>query len=107
MHMIMSSVNKNKPDAENLSENERLRRLRTLVDVTAVLLRQAGFSLEESLRLMENTRGYALRLFPCRERTYDLIYSSRFSRIMEERFGAKWQNHPQRLTLMGHLATGE
>ena len=100
-------MDENQPEPESLSEEKRLRRLRTLVDVTAVLLRQADLTLDEALLLMQKTREHALELFPCRSLTYDMIYTSRFSRILEERFGAKWQNHPRRLSIMARLTGGD
>jgi len=32
------------------------------------------------------TRQYALRLFPDKEQTYDLIYRPRFQRLMAEKY---------------------
>ena len=67
-------------------EEKNIRRLRFMVDLTEAVLVQADLTLQESLNLMENTKKAALVLFPGKESVYDLIYTSRFRRIVEERF---------------------
>jgi hypothetical protein len=57
-----------------------------MVDLTEVVLMQSDLTLQESLGLMENTKKAALVLFPEKEFVYDLIYTPRFRRIVEERF---------------------
>lgn len=67
-------------------EEKNMRRLRLIVDLTEAVLVQSDLTLQESLNLMENTKKAALLLFPGKESVYDLIYTSRFRRIVEERF---------------------
>jgi hypothetical protein len=67
-------------------ENKNIRRLRFLVDLTEAVLMQSDLTLQESLNLMENTKKAALALFPEKEFVYDLVYTPRFRRIVEERF---------------------
>lgn len=67
-------------------EEKRMRRLRRIVDLAAAVLMQSDLSLPEALRLLENTRKAALGLFPDKESVYDLIYTPRFRRILNERF---------------------
>lgn len=67
-------------------EEKNMRRLRFIVDLTEAVLVQSDLTLQESLNLMENTKKAALVLFPGKESVYDLIYTSRFRRIVEERF---------------------
>lgn len=67
-------------------EERRMRRLRFLVDLTEAVLMQSDLSLEQSLRLMDDTRRAALTIFPGKGEVYDLIYSRRFGRILAERF---------------------
>ncbi len=63
-----------------------MRRLRFVVDLAQAVLMQSDLTLQESLDLMENTKKTALALFPDKESVYDLIYTPRFRRIIEERF---------------------
>ena len=57
-----------------------------MVDLTEAVLMQSDLTLQESLDLMEKTKKAALVLFPEKEFVYDLIYTQRFRRIIEERF---------------------
>jgi hypothetical protein len=69
-------------------EQQRLRQLRLLVDVTAqVLAEDDHLILCEALRLIEAARTAALRLFPEKCDTFDLIVRPRLERIVFERFG--------------------
>ena len=76
-----------KPDKEALSTEEiKLKRLRRLVDFTAALLWQADLTLSEAQKLVADARTRALELFPDKEETFDLIYGSRFRRILAEKY---------------------
>jgi hypothetical protein len=76
------------PTAEAIAEEgRRLRRLRTLVDLTAATLYQADISPGEGIDLVVSCRDSAMRLFPGREETFDLLYRPRLMRILQERFG--------------------
>ena len=68
------------------AEELRLRRLRSIVDLTAVLIWQADLSLSDAQKLIDDARVKALRLFPDKGETFDLIYGSRFRRILVERY---------------------
>lgn len=67
-------------------EEKRMRRLRLIINLAEAVLMQSNLSLKESLDLVENTKRAALSLFPDKEFVYDLIYSPRFRRIIDERF---------------------
>ncbi len=67
-------------------EEKRMRRLRFIVDLTEAVLMQSDLSLPEALGIMENTKKAELSLFPDKEGVYDLIYTPRFRRIVDERF---------------------
>ncbi len=72
---------------EDLRQEEKnVRRLRFVVDLAEAVLMQSDLTLQESLDLMENTRKAALALFPDKEFVYDLVYTPRFRRIIEDRF---------------------
>ncbi len=65
-------------------ENRRLRRLRLVVQLALEVIAQGEMSYEEASELALATRRVALQLFPGKEQTYDLIYWSKFQRLMSE-----------------------
>jgi hypothetical protein len=67
-------------------EEKNMRHLRMVVDLAQAVLTQSDLTLQESLDVMENTKKTALALFPDKEFVYDLVYTPRFRRIIEERF---------------------
>jgi hypothetical protein len=71
---------------EILVESRRVRQLQVVVDLVTNLLRQSDLPVEEAAALVAQTRQYALRLFPGREETYDLLYQSRFKRLLAEKY---------------------
>lgn len=75
-------------DEELREEQQRLRKLRLLVDVTAQLLAEDDqLILCEALRLIDAARTAAVRLFPEKCDTFDLVVRPRLERIVFERFG--------------------
>ena len=78
----------NGPTAEEIAEEQsRLRRLRSLIDLTVATLYQADITPEEAIDLVVSCRRSALSLFPGREETFDLLYRPRLLRAVSERFG--------------------
>ena len=76
-----------KPDKEAVRAEEfRLKRLRYLMDFTAALLWQADLTLVQAQKLIADAREKALELFPDKGETFDLLYGSRFRRILAERY---------------------
>jgi hypothetical protein len=67
-------------------EEKNMRHLKLVVDLAQAVLMQSDLTIQESLDLMENTKKTALALFPDKEFVYDLVYTPRFRRIIEERF---------------------
>jgi hypothetical protein len=68
-------------------EEQRLRRLRLLVDVTAqVLAEDSSLTFCEAIRLIDAARTASMRLFPEKEQTFDLVIRPRLERIVLERF---------------------
>ncbi len=64
-----------------------MRRLRFIVDLAqAVLQQQPDLTLREAFDLVRDTKKAALNLFPDKEQVYDLIYATRFRKIIRERF---------------------
>jgi hypothetical protein len=73
---------------EKLMEEEKnMRRLRFIVDLAqAILMQQSDLTLKEAFTIMRDTKKAALNLFPDKEHVYELIYASRFRKIITERF---------------------
>jgi hypothetical protein len=69
-----------------LDEERKLRRLRRAMDLTAALLWRVDLTLEEARDVIDHAKQTALQLFPGKEETFDLIYGSRFRRILTEKF---------------------
>ncbi len=68
-------------------ENQRIRRLRLIVDLTlARLFQDPDLSLLDALQAVERCRDAALDLFPGKERAFDLIYRPRFERVLHRRW---------------------
>lgn len=69
-----------------LDEERKLRRLRRAMDLAAVLLWRVDLTLEEAQDVVNHAKQTALQLFPDKEETFDLIYGSRFRRILTEKY---------------------
>jgi hypothetical protein len=72
--------------AEIREENRKVRRLQIVVDLVSNVIRQSDLPIEEALEMVASTRRFALRLFPDKEATYDLIYQPRFRRLLSEKY---------------------
>ena len=68
------------------AEERKIRRLRRAMDVAAALLWRVNLTLEEAQDVVGHAKDTALQLFPDKEETFDLIYGSRFRRILVEKF---------------------
>lgn len=68
-------------------ETRRIRRLQRVVAVAQQMLATQVRTRGEALVLIEGVREYALKLFPEKGGTFDLIYGPRLERICRERFG--------------------
>jgi hypothetical protein len=71
---------------EILEEGRKVRRLQIVVNLVMSVLRQSEIPVEEAAELVAQTRAYALSLFPDKEATYDLLYESKFQRLMVEKY---------------------
>jgi hypothetical protein len=69
-----------------LEEERKLLRLRRSMDLAATLLRQVDLTLEEAQDVVQHAKRTALKLFPDKEATFDLIYGPRFRRILVEKY---------------------
>lgn len=78
-------------DRARLIEDERkkMRRLRLIVDLTTgVLYQDPDLTLPEARELVSGLRRAALRMFPGKERTFEIVLRPRFDRILRERWGS-------------------
>lgn len=73
-------------DKEAEEENRRIRTLRLLVDFSLAYLAQTKLPLEEAQAVVNGVKKQALRLFPDKEETFDLIYLPRFRRLLREKY---------------------
>ena len=88
--LYMNGQKENHPvtaDKEALAAEERkIRRLSRAMDLTAALLWRVELTLEEAQDVVNHAKLTALNLFPGKEETFDLIYGSRFRRILVEKY---------------------
>ena len=69
-----------------IAEEKKLRRLGRAMDVAAALLWRVDLTLEEAQDVVSHAKQTALKLFPGKEETFDLIYAPRFRRILAEKY---------------------
>lgn len=76
-----------RPDPQALrEENRKLRYLKFLVDLALQEIRAGRYTQEEAVRVVENVRAQALKLFPGKETAFDMLYRPRFQRAIAETF---------------------
>jgi hypothetical protein len=71
---------------ELLEEEKKLRRLRFIVDFAMEYIKTQEVSHDEAISVIEGVKKHAMKLFPEKESTFDLIYLSRFKRLLNEKF---------------------
>ncbi len=71
---------------EIMEEEKKLRRLRFIVDFALEYIRTQEVSHDEAISVVEGVKKHALKLFPEKETTFDLIYLSRFKRLLNEKY---------------------
>ena len=67
-------------------EARRYRRMQFLMDLTMHTIAQSPMTYEEAQQLIQSARDAALRLFPGKDETFEMIYMSRFRRLLAEKF---------------------
>lgn len=67
-------------------ENRNLRYLRFIVDLALSEIRGGRYTRSQAEKVADNIRSQALKLFPGKELTFDLIYRPRFQRAITETF---------------------
>jgi len=69
-------------------ENQRRRRLQFLMDLTLATIAQSAMQEGEAWDLIRSARTAALRMFPGKDLAFEMIYMSRFKRLMAEKYAA-------------------
>ena len=82
----MKPLEREPEKAEIDEENRRVRMLRLLVDFSLTYLAQTNLALTEAQAVVEGVKKQALRLFPEKEETFDLIYLPRFQRLLRDKY---------------------
>lgn len=77
-----------RPNQEIAVEEEarRYRRMQFLMDLTLVTIAQSPMTYNEAAELIESAKTAALNLFPGEEEKFDMIYLSRFRRLIADKF---------------------
>ncbi len=70
-------------------EEEKMQRLKKIVDQAAGILMDALLSEREARMIIEETRTRVLSLFPDKTEEFELIYRPRFERMLEENAGVQ------------------
>ncbi|TET40491.1 MAG: hypothetical protein E3J63_03275 [Elusimicrobia bacterium] len=68
-------------------ENRKIRRLKMMVNLGLAVLRQERLSRKKAEEMVESIRRSALRMFPGKETTWEIVYAPRFRRTIEDRWG--------------------
>jgi hypothetical protein len=77
-----------KPTPQEIAEeNKKIRTLRFMVDFSMTLISQGMMTREEAIEQLEKVKKFALRLFPDKEEAFEIIYTPRFMRIINEIYG--------------------
>ncbi|HVN95352.1 MAG TPA: hypothetical protein VMT62_02895 [Syntrophorhabdaceae bacterium] len=67
-------------------EEKKLRRLRFIVDFALDFIRTQELTHDHAIAVVEGVKKQALKLFPGKEETFDMIYAPRFKRVLNEKF---------------------
>ena len=68
-------------------ERKNVRRLQLMISmVMSTISQDDRMPVEEARELIASARKAALRMFPGKEFTYDLLYRPRFQRLMREKY---------------------
>jgi hypothetical protein len=73
---------------EIIEENRKVRFLRHLVDFSILAIQESDLSIGEAEGMVDEVKRAACGLFPGKEGVFELIYRSRFNRVIQERFGS-------------------
>ncbi len=71
-------------EREIQDEEKKIRKLQSLISIATHVILQGSIPFDEAQKFLEGVRQAALTLFPDKGDVYDLIYGSRFRRLMSE-----------------------
>jgi hypothetical protein len=71
---------------EEKEENKKIGRLRFVFDFAMEYIRTQSITHDDALKVVDEVRKFALNLFPGKEGAFDIIYASRFKRLLNEKF---------------------
>ncbi len=71
-------------EAALAAERQRLRRMKTVVDLACAVIAQGRLSRPEAEDVAAAARAQVLALFPDKEATWDLVLAPRFRRLIAE-----------------------
>ena len=72
---------------EDAQERQNLRRLQIMMQLLLATIRQdRSITVDDAAQMVANTRSAALRMFPGKEHTFNLLCRPRIQRAMRERF---------------------
>lgn len=63
-------------------ENRKMMKLRMVVDFTSALISRGHLHVVEMIHITHITRAIVLQMFPDKDDVYDLIYKTRFERLI-------------------------
>ncbi len=87
----MNSQKKRPTEKEIKEEERKLRKLRILVDLYYSFILQMDIPVITAWNMVEDLKRKACELFPGKEDTFELIYGTRFRRLIKEKYGLKEQ----------------
>jgi hypothetical protein len=73
-------------DKATVEETGRRRRLQFLMDLTLATIAQSNMNECEAWELIDSARAAALRMFPGKDLAFEMIYMSRFRRLLAEKY---------------------
>ncbi len=73
-------------DDQVIEEEKKIRRLRFIVDFAIEYIKTQRITHDEALKVVEGVKKHAMKLFPKKEETFDLIYIPRFKRVLNEKY---------------------
>ncbi|HOW53550.1 MAG TPA: hypothetical protein PLR60_02755 [Syntrophorhabdaceae bacterium] len=69
-----------------LEEEKKLKRLRFVVDFALMFISTQDITHDHAMNIVDGVRKQALKLFPGKEETFDIIYAPRFKRVLNEKY---------------------
>lgn len=68
-------------------ENRKIKNLRFMVDLSLSIIANGNLTIDEAQEYFIRTKNYALKLFPGKEDTFELLYAPKFRRLITNMYG--------------------